>query len=148
MCLKTRNDLTKDDLINEIIQDTKDIKEILDESKLKEKLLQYELVRLNGRYNMLDIRSRLLVDIPKEEYNYIVENYSLLMEKYPETKDKANIRFEYIKSANRIKLIVTKGCNNCIDIVTKKLDVKIEDLCENCQYLIRKYQSIDLQYNI
>lgn len=143
MCLKTRNDLT-----NEIIQETKDIKEILDESKLKEKLLQYELVRLNGRYNMMDIRSRLLVDIPKEEYNYIVKNYSLLMEKYPEIKDKANIRFEYIKSANRIKLIVTKGCNNCIDIVTKKLDVKIEDLCENCQYLIKKYQSIYLQYNI
>lgn len=143
MCLKTRNDLT-----NEIIQDTKDIKEILDESKLKEKLLQYELVRLNGRYNMMDIRSRLLVDIPKEEYNYIVENYSLLMERYPEIKEKANIRFEYIKSANRVKLIVTKGCNNCIDIVSKKLDVKIEDLCENCQYLIRKYQSIDLQYNI
>ena len=137
MCLKTRNDLT-----NEIIQ------EILDESKLKEKLLQYELVRLNGRYNMMDIRSRLLVDIPKEEYNYIVKNYSLLMEKYPEIKDKANIRFEYIKSANRIKLIVTKGCNNCIDIVTKKLDVKIEDLCENCQYLIKKYQSIYLQYII
>lgn len=143
MCLKTRNDLT-----NEIIQETKDIKEILDESELKEKLLQYELVRLNGRYNMMDIRSRLLVDIPKEEYNYIVKNYSLLMEKYPEIKDKANIRFEYIKSANRIKLIVTKGCNNCIDIVTKKLDVKIEDLCENCQYLIKKYQSIYLQYNI
>lgn len=120
----------------------------LEESKLKEALLQYELVRLNGRFNTLDIRARLLVGLSKEEYNYIVQNYAQLMQKYPEIKDQSLIRFEYIKSANRAKLIATKGCNNCIDKVSKKLDVKIEDLCENCQYLIRKYQSIDLQYNI
>lgn len=148
MCLKTKNDLSKDELANEIIKEAEDIKEILEESKLKEKLLQYELVRLNGRFNMIDIRARLLVGLSKEEYNYIIENYTQLMQKYPGIKDKANTRFEYIKSANRAKLIATKGCNNCIDIVSKKEDVKIENLCEDCQYLIRKYQSIDLQYNI
>ena len=143
MCLKTRNDLS-----NEIIKEAEDLKEILEENRLKENLIVFELVRLNGRYNMLDYRARLFVDIPKEEYDYIIKNYAQLMAKYPEIKEKANIRFEYIKSANRAKLIATKGCNNCIDIVGKKLDVKIEDLCENCQYLIRKYQSIMYENNI
>lgn len=148
MCLKEKHELSKNELANEIIKDAKELKCTLEESKLKEALLQYELVRLNGRYNMLDIRARLLVGLSEEEYNYIIENYTQLMYKYPEIKNKANIRFEYIKSANRAKLIATKGCNNCIDKVSKKLDVKIEELCEDCQYLIRKYQSIDLQYNI
>ena len=148
MCLKEKHELSKDELPNKIIKNAKELKCTLEESKLKEALLQYELVRLNGRYNMLDIRARLLVGLSEEEYNYIIENYTQLMYKYPEIKNKANIRFEYIKSANRAKLIATKGCNNCIDKVSKKLDVKIEELCENCQYLIRKYQSIDLQYNI
>lgn len=137
MCLKIINDLS-----NEIIKEAKDIKE------LKEKLLVFALVKLNGRYSVTDIRARLLVDIPKQEYNYIAENYARLLEKYPEIKEKANIRFEYIKSANRAKLIATKGCDNCINKIMKKLDIKIEDLCVNCQYLIRKYQSIYLQYNI
>ena len=148
MCLKEKHELSKDELANEIIKETKELKCTLEESKLKEALLQYELVRLNGRFNMLDIRARLLVGLSKKEYNYIIENYAQLMQKYPEIKDQSLIRFEYIKSANRAKLISTKGCNNCIDKISKKLDVKIEDLCENCQYLIRKYQSIDLQYNI
>lgn len=148
MCLKEKHELSKDELANEIIKDSKELKCTLEESKLKEALLQYELVRLNGRFNMLDIRARLLVGLSEEEYNYIIENYAQLMQKYPEIKDKVNTRFEYIKSANRAKLIATKGCNNCIDKISKKLDVKIEDLCEDCQYLIRKYQSIDLKYNI
>ena len=137
MCLKTKNDLS-----NEIIKEAEDIKE------LKEKLPVFTLVKLNVRYNITDIRARLLVDIPKEKYNYIAENYAQLIAKYPDVKEKANIRFEYIKSANRAKLIATKGCDNCINKIMKKLDVKIEDLCENCQYLIRKYQSIMYENNI
>ena len=137
MCLKTKKDLS-----NEIIKEAEDIKE------LKEKLLVFTLVKLNVRYNITDIRARLLVDIPKEEYNYIAENYAQLIAKYPDVKEKTNIRFEYIKSANRAKRIATKGCDNCINKIMKKLDVKIEDLCENCQYLIRKYQSIMYENNI
>ena len=148
MCLKEKHNLSKDELANEIIKDAKELNCTLEESKLKEALLQYELVRLNGRYNMLDIRARLLVGLSEEEYKYIMKHYSELMEKYPDIKATADIRFEYIKSANRAKLIATKGCNKCIDKISKKLDIKIEELCENCQYLIRKYQSIDLQYNI
>lgn len=149
MCLKEKHEFSKDELASKIIKDAKELKCTLEESKLKEALLQYELVRLNGRYNMvLDIRARLLVGLSEEDYMYIIKHYSELMAKYMDVKATANIRFEYIKSANRAKLIATKGCNNCIDKVSKKLDVKIEELCENCQYLIRKYQSIDLQYNI
>lgn len=149
MCLKEKHAFSKDELANEIIKEAEELKCILEESKLKEALLQFELVRLNGRYNMVqDFRARLLVGISKEDYMYIIKHYSELIAKYMDVKATADARFEYIKSANRAKLIATKGCNNCIDKVSKKLDVKIEDLCENCQYLIRKYQSIDLKYNI
>ena len=69
-------------------EDAKELKCTLEESKLKEALLQFELVRLNGRYNMVqDFRARLLVGISKEDY--IIKHYSELIAKYMDVKAKA-----------------------------------------------------------
>ena len=70
--------------------------------------------------------------------NYIelMKNYSELMIKYPDIKVRAEKDLEYIKSANIAKIIAMSGCKNCIEIVSNKLDVNEDDLCEECKKIL------------
>ena len=122
-----------------IIDKAKEIINILEESKLKEQLEEYEFVRKQGYYNMLDPRARQLTGLTEEQYLYIMNNYSELMKKYPETRAKVAKRLEYVTSAQIAKVVAIKGCRNCIEIVSKKLDVSLKDLCENCRIIATEF---------
>lgn len=139
MCLKPEN-RTKEELAEQILKDTKELIEIAKESKLKENLYEYELIKLNSKTPLLDEQARSLIGITSEEYIDITENYDELIAKYPDVKERALRHLEYIKSANIAKIIALKGCENCRLIVCEKLDVKIDDLCDNCKKLIAEYK--------
>ena len=139
MCLKPEN-RTKEELAEQILKDTKELIEIAKESKLKENLYEYELIKLNSKTPLLDEQARSLIGITSEEYIYITENYDELIAKYTDVKERALRHLEYIKSANIAKIIALKGCENCRLIVCEKLDVKENDLCDNCKKLIAEYK--------
>lgn len=139
MCLKPEN-RTKEELAEQILKDTKELIEIAKESKLKENLYEYELIKLNSKTPLLDEQSRSLIGITSEEYIDITENYDELIAKYPDVKERALRHLEYIKSANIAKIVALKGCENCRLIVCEKLDVKENDLCDNCKKLIAEYK--------
>ena len=139
MCLKPEN-RTKEELAEQILKDTKELIEIAKESKLKENLYEYELIKLNSKTPLLDEQSRSLIGITSEEYIDITENYDELIAKYPDVKERALRHLEYIKSANIAKIIALKGCENCRLIVCEKLDVKENALCDNCKKLIAEYK--------
>ncbi len=139
MCLKPEN-RTKEELAEQIIKECNDLKDMLEEGKLKERLYEYELIKLNSKTPLLDEQARSLIGITSEEYIYITENYDELIAKYPDVKERALRHLEYIKSANIAKIVALKGCENCRLIVCKKLDVKIDDLCDNCKKLIAEYK--------
>ena len=134
-----QNNMTKEELEIQIINDIKEIKDILDEDKIKDKLFRYEVVRLQGHYNMFDPRARLETGLSEEDYKYIIKEYSNFMEKYPEVRSLAINRIEYLKSAYTAKVIGLRGCDDCRKIVSKKLDVKVEDLCEICKKIIEQF---------
>lgn len=121
---------------NEIIKTANEIQELLKNSKLKENLLKYEIVRLQGRYNMLDTNAIKVTGLAQNDYEYIINNYHQLMDKFPDVRDRAIRQLDYIKSANICKTIALKGCKNCIEIVSTKLDVTENDLCEYCKNII------------
>ena len=132
--------MTKEDLEIQIIKDIKDIKNILDEDKLKDKLFRYEVVRLQG-HNMFDPRARLETGLSEEDYKLTMKEYSNLMEKYPEVRNLAINRIEQLKSAYIKKVIELKGCFRCQSIVNKKLEVHAEDLCDKCQKILEQFIS-------
>lgn len=139
MCLKPEN-RTKEELAEQILKDTKELIDIAKESKLKENLYEYELIKLNSKAPLLDEQARRLIGITAEEYIYITKNYDKLIKKYPDVRERALRYLDYIKSANIAKLIALKGCENCRIIVCEKLDVKENDLCDNCKKLIAEYK--------
>ena len=139
MCLKPEN-RTKEELAEQIIKECNDLKDMLEEGKLKERLYEYELIKLNSKTPLLDEQARRLIGITAEEYIYITKNYDKLIKKYPDVRERALRYLDYIKSANIAKLIALKGCENCRLIVCKKLDVKENDLCDNCKKLIAEYK--------
>lgn len=139
MCLKPEN-RTKEELAEQILKDTKELIDIAKESKLKENLYDYELIKLNSKTPLLAEQARSLIGITSEEYIYITENYDELIAKYPDVKERALRHLEYIKSANIAKIVALKGCENCRLIVCEKLDVKENDLCDNCKKLIAEYK--------
>ena len=139
MCLNPEN-RTKEELAEQILKDTKELIDIAKESKLKENLYEYELIKLNSKTPLLDEQARSLIGITSEEYIDITENYDELIAKYPDVKERALRHLEYIKSANIAKIIALKGCENCRLIVCEKLDVKENDLCDNCKKLIAEYK--------
>lgn len=150
MCLKENlNNKTKEELGEIIITKLKELIEICKESNLKQKLERFEFIRHQGRYNMLDEETRKLTRISKDDYRYIIEHYEELIKKYPDVKVQVKLRLDYIKSANIAKAIVMKGCNNCIELVSRKLDVNMNDLCEECKKEVAPYiDSISKMYNI
>ena len=139
MCLKPEN-RTKEELAEQILKDTKELIDIAKESKLKENLYEYELIKLNSKTLLLDEQARRLIGITGEEYIYITKNYDKLIKRYPDVRERALRYLDYIKSANIAKLIALKGCENCRLIVCEKLDVKENDLCDNCEKLIAEYK--------
>ena len=68
-----------------------------------------------------------------------------LINEYPDIKRRALRYLEYVKSANIAKIIALKGCKNCRLIVCEKLDVKKNDLCDDCKNLIAKYTKINFK---
>lgn len=46
------------------------------------KYIAYEEVRRSGLYNMFDDRARQLTGLSKEDYIYVMKNYSELNKKY------------------------------------------------------------------
>lgn len=108
------------------------------QEELEEKLIRYELVRQQGRYNMLDERARQLTGLSEAEYMYIISNYEELMNKYPDIKAKVKEKLDYIMSANLSKYIAINGCEKCRQQVCEKLDVSIDDLCEKCKQKLKQ----------
>lgn len=140
MCLKENKCQRKNKSLDLIIKDTKELRDILEEGKAKEKLYEYELIKLNSKYDIFDEKTRKLINITAEEYVYIIENYDKLINKYPDARERALRYFNYIKSINIAKILALKGCENCRLIVCEKLDVKEKDLCDNCKKLIARYK--------
>lgn len=122
MCLK-----------NQIINQAEDIINTLREGYIKQKLEDFELVRRQGYYNMLDPQAMKLTDLTEEDHRYIITHYEELMNKYPEIKTRVAERLKYITSANISRIIAVKGCKECIEIVSTKLDVTTDDLCDSCK---------------
>ena len=155
MDLKSENK-SKEELADKIIQECKELKSMLEEGKLKEKLFEYELIKLNSKtpmldeqtrklmgitldydkYNILDTQSKCSIGITSQEFMQITENYDKLIKIFPDVKELAVKKLQCIKSANRAKIIVIKGCEKCIEIVSKKLDVDINDLCYECKKIV------------
>lgn len=48
----------------------------------KQKFLTYERVRREGKYNMFDPNARMLTGLSKEDYIWVMNNYSELNAKY------------------------------------------------------------------
>ena len=107
--------------------------------KIKDNLFQYEVVRLQGKYNMLDEKARELTGLTKEEYMFTIKNYGKLMKKYPEIKRLSLKYLNELKENELIKIVALRGCETCVNLVMKKLDVSINELCTNCQKLVKKY---------
>lgn len=141
MCLKPNLKVQNKDLEQEIIKQAEELIDLLEYGRQKEKLLKYEVVRQQGYYNMFDPRARKLTGLTEEDYIYIQKNYTELMKRFPETKERAKRNLAYLKSANISKIIALKGCENCIQIVSKKLDVTENDLCESCRKIVELYYS-------
>ena len=85
MCLKQKSIVQQDS----ILQQTEELRKILEVDKQEEKLLKYEIVRQQGYYNMLDKRARILTGLTEKDYIYILKNYTELIQKFPKVKDKA-----------------------------------------------------------
>lgn len=81
---------------------------------------------------MFDEKVRLLVGLNKDDYIKLMENYSKFIKKNPE-KLKAEKDLKCIKSANMVKVITIKRCKHYIRLVRNRLDVKKDDLCEDCK---------------
>ena len=99
MCLKPEN-RTKEELAEQILKDTKELIDIEKESKLKENLYEYELIKLNSKTPLLDEQARRLIGITAEEYIYITKNYDKLIKKYFKC---ASINTIYVENLNIIK---------------------------------------------
>lgn len=136
-----KKNLTKEDLEIQIIKDIKEIKDLLDEEKIKDKLFRYEVMRLQGRYNVFDPRARLQTGLSEEDYKYIIKEYSNLMGKYPEVRSLAINTIESLKSAYITKVVTLKGCFRCQNIVHKKLEVQAENLCDKCRKILEQFIS-------
>ena len=108
------------------------------QEELEEKLIRYELVRQQGRYNMLDKKARELTGLSEAEYMYIISNYEELMNKYPDIKAKVKEKLDYIMSANLSKYNAINGCEKCRQQVCEKLDVSIDVLCEECKQKLKQ----------
>ena len=100
------------------------------QEELEEKLIRYELVRQQGRYNMLDERARQLTGLSEADYMYIISNYKELMNKYKDIKAKVKEKLDYIMSENLSKYIEINGCEKCRQQVCEKLDVGIGECKE------------------
>ena len=139
MCLKTNLVCQNNNLEQDVIQQAKEIINLLENGRQKEQLLKYEIVRQQGYYNMFDPQARKLTGLSEKEYINIQNHYSELMQKYPNVKEQARKNLGYMKSATIAKVIALNGCKKCKRIVSNKLDVTLKDLCENCRKITKPY---------
>lgn len=68
MCLKTNLVCQNNNLEQDVIQQAKEIINLLENGRQKEQLLKYEVVRQQGYYNMFDPRARKLTGLSEKEY--------------------------------------------------------------------------------
>lgn len=132
---ETSNNNIEDELVKELINGTNELINIKGD-KQREDFYKFELVRIQGNYNVLDIRAKQLTGLTDDEYKTIIKKYSKLTKKYPEVRRRAFIGLETIKLANIIKQISIKGCNNCMNIISEK--ICIEDFCNMCKEILNQ----------
>ena len=70
---------------------------------LQENFEKYEFVRQQGYFNMLDPRARQLTGLTKEQYKYIIKNYTRLLSQFPDTKEKVRVKLKGVTSLNNIQ---------------------------------------------
>ena len=93
--------------------------------RLKSNFEKYELVRQLGYFNMFDPKAIELTGLTKDEYFYILQNYSTLMTKYPYIKNKVRKQIRlynyinYIKNKSKSKNLNKKSK---LDITEPKLN--------------------------
>ena len=68
MCLKTSQE-------QEIIKQAQSIIDLLQNGRQKENLLKYEVIRQQGKYNMVDPRARQLTGLAEDDYFQIMKDY-------------------------------------------------------------------------
>ncbi len=143
MCLKISSNAKNKWEEKTIIQKNLEMIKVLEETKQIRMLFLFELVRQLGYYNMLDSKARELTGLSKEDYDFIREYYTCLMMKYPQVKQEVQLSIAFInESKDNLKRIVQlKGCKNCIEKVTNKVDVTINDLCDKCRKEVESYMS-------
>jgi len=56
----------------------------------KSQFEEYEAIRAEGQFNMIDPRARELSDLSRNEWTCIQENYATLLERYPREEAQAN----------------------------------------------------------
>ena len=83
MCLKPNLEVQNKDLEQEIIKQAKELIDLLENGRQKEKLLKYEVVRHQGYYNMFDPRARKLTGLTEEDYIYIQKHYLIKFLLFP-----------------------------------------------------------------
>ena len=141
MCLK--NSINAKDKWEEekIIKRNLEMIKVLEETKQVRMLFLFELVRQLGYYNMIDSKARELTGLSKEDYDFIREYYTCLMMKYPQVKQEVQLSIAFInENRDNLKRIVQlKGCKKCIEKVTNKVDVTINDLCDKCRKEVESY---------
>lgn len=132
VCLDNKEELRK-----EIDKGFLDLKNIFKECHLREKLRKYELIKQQGIYDILDNKSIKLSGLTKEDYYYIMKNYNKLIKKFPDVKGEVQQQIKYMESAAIAKKVAIYGCSNCIELVSNKLDVTINDLCSSCKEIFK-----------
>ena len=74
MCLKPEN-RTKEELAEQILKDTKELIEIAKESKLKENLYEYELIKLNSKIEGSNVKIKEQSGERKDRYSSLGYSY-------------------------------------------------------------------------
>lgn len=87
------------------------LKPILKIDKQKYNFERYEIVRQAGLYNMLDTKARELTGLTIEEYKYVIKNYTELLKRYPDTREKIRNLLQNRK--------ITEENKNCINDLIK-----------------------------
>ena len=142
MCLKPKvSEVThRYELVEDILNQCTDVTQILKRAKEKEILFKYEIVRQQGFYNMFDPKARQLTGLSKDNYLFVMKNYSRLIKEHPNIKEEITKQLQYVRYTNVNKTVLLNGCQNCIDkifnnVINNNLKLDVEDLCQNCRKL-------------
>ena len=139
MCLKPRvKDIERYDFLEKILEDSRRKITELEETEEKEMLFAYELLKAK-QYDMKDINTISKTKLTIEQYSFIANNYDILINKYPETKERVKQTYELLEKAELKYFLINYTCENCKNKIKEELDVK--DLCDDCKSNFELYKS-------